>query len=396
MTDTYILSAVRTAVGRFGGSLRDVPPTKLASECLSAAVKRAGIAASDLEAVHVGHVHKTEPQDVYIARIAARESGASDVADALNVNRLCGSGLEAILLGAQRIQTGELDLLAAGGAENMSRASFSVPSARWGARMGSAKLVDDMIEGLNDPFLGVHMGVTGENVAEAYKVGRPAQDKLALASQKRAAKAIETGRFNGQIVPIELRSRKGTMQFDVDEHVRADTTKEQLSALKPAFKAGGTVTAGNASGINDGAAMVLLGSESCVDQRGLTPMARLVSYARSGVAPEVMGIGPVSATQKALEKAGLTVADLDVIEANEAFAAQACAVAKELKFPSAKLNPNGGAIALGHPVGATGAILVTKCLHELKFRKGRYGLVTMCIGGGQGIAAVFENVMDWS
>lgn len=394
MTNVYVLSAVRTAIGRFGGALKNVPPSELAAACLGSAIVKAGVLAEQIEAVHVGHVHKTEPKDVYIARIAGRHAGVPDSSDALIVNRLCGSGLEAILLGAQRIQAEELEVVAAGGAENMSRASFSAPAARWGARMGSSQLVDDMIEGLHDPFHGVHMGETGENVAAAYNVTRAAQDKLALTSQRRAARAIETGRFKGQVVAIDRKDRRNLDPFEFDEHVRFDASREELAALRPAFKEGGTVTAGNASGLNDGAAMAVLAGEKYMNARGLTPMARLVSYARTGVAPDIMGIGPVDATKKALEKAGLAIEDLDVIEANEAFAAQACAVASELDFPAKKLNPNGGAIALGHPVGATGAILVAKCLHELKHVKGRYGLVTMCIGGGQGIAAIFENIMD--
>ena len=311
---------------------------------------------------------------------------------AFNVNRLCGSGLQAIISAAQSLLLGDCEIAIGGGAESMSRGPYLLPGARWGGRMGDMQAVDYMLGILHDPFQRMHMGITAENIAELHGISRADQDALALVSQQRAARAIAEGRFAGQIVPVEIKSRKGTQLFEVDEHVRGDTSLEQLAGMRTAFKQGGTVTAGNASGLNDGAAAVVLASGAAVQADNLRPLARLVSYAHAGVEPELMGLGPIPATRLALQRAGLKVADLDVIEANEAFAAQACAVARELDFDPAKVNPNGSGISLGHPVGATGAIIVTKAIHELHRTQGRFALVTMCIGGGQGIAAIFERV----
>ncbi|HLB97833.1 MAG TPA: acetyl-CoA C-acyltransferase, partial [Acetobacteraceae bacterium] len=332
------------------------------------------------------------PQDAYLARIATLGAGLPTAVPAMTVNRLCGSGLQAIVSAAQAIALGDCDMAVGGGAEVMSRAPFFAPAVRWGQKLGDAVLVDALNGALTDPFEKILMGVTAENVAQRHGVGRDRQDALALESQRRSAQAIEQGRFASQIVPVAIASKGAKVDFRLDEHVRPATTPQDLAKLRPLFKEqDGTVTAGNASGINDGAAAVLLANEAAVRAQNLKPMARLVAYAHAGVEPAYMGMGPVPATRSALERAGLEVSDLDVIESNEAFAAQACAVAAELHFDPARTNPNGGAIALGHPVGATGAILVTKLLYELQRRNGRYGLVTMCIGGGQGIAAIFER-----
>ncbi len=393
MTDIFIVAAVRTAIGTFGGALRQFSPGDLGSLVTREVLRRA---AADPEAVgHVvfGQVIPTAPQDAYLARIATLGAGLSTAVPALTVNRLCGSGLQAIVSAAQAIALGDCDVAVGGGSEVMSRAPFFAPAVRWGQKLGDAVLVDALNGALTDPFEKILMGVTAENVAARYDIGRERQDALALESQRRAAEAIAQGRFVGQIVPVPVTVKGTKVDFLVDEHLRPATTPQDLAKLRPIFKEQeGTVTAGNASGINDGAAAVLLASAAAVRAQRLEPVARLVAYAHAGVEPAYMGMGPVPATRTALKRAGLAVSDLDVIESNEAFAAQACAVASELNFDPAKTNPNGGAIALGHPVGATGAILVTKLVHELQRRAGRYGLVTMCIGGGQGIAAIFERV----
>jgi len=393
MEDVVIVAACRTAVGDFGGSLKDVPPTELGATVLRAVLDRSGVSPSDVGHVVFGQVINTEPKDMYLSRVAALNAGVPDHAVAMNVNRLCGSGLQAIISAAQSIKLGDTEVAIGGGAESMSRAPYVAPAQRWGARMGDAAMLDMMTGALSDPLERVHMGATAENVAKRYEISREEQDALALDSHRRAENAIKNGYFRSQIVPVVQKTRKGEVVFDTDEHVRMGATAENFSGLKPVFvKEAGTVTAGNASGLNDGAAAVLLMSATPASQRGLTPMARLVSYAHAGVEPLYMGIGPVPATRLALERAGITADQLDVIESNEAFAAQACAVIKELGLDPAKVNANGSGISLGHPIGATGAIITTKALHELERVQGRYALVTMCIGGGQGIAAVFERV----
>ena len=391
--DVFIVSTARTAIGTFGGSLKDVPNTQLATTAVKAAIARAGIAADAVGHVVMGNVIPTDTKDAYLSRVAAIDAGCPIETPAFNVNRLCGSGLQAIVSAAQAIRLGDCDVAIGGGSESMSRGPYFDQASRWGARMGDAKSIDYMLGILHDPWQKMHMGITAENVAERYKISREMQDQLALQSQQRAAAAIAAGYFKEQIVPVEIATRKGTVLFDTDEHVRAETTLQVLAGMKPAFKKeGGTVTAGNASGINDGAAAVVLAAGDRVAALGLKPLARLVGYAHAGVEPAYMGIGPVPATQKVLARTGLKVQDMDVIEANEAFAAQACAVAQELGFDPAKVNPNGSGISLGHPVGATGAIITTKAIAELHRTGGRYALVTMCIGGGQGIAAIFERV----
>ncbi|MNN24060.1 Beta-ketothiolase BktB [compost metagenome] len=340
----------------------------------------------------MGTVIPTEPRDAYLARVAAMNAGIPKETPAFNVNRLCGSGLQAIVSAAQCLLLGDTDVAVAAGAESMSRGPYLLPQARWGARMGDLQGIDYTVGVLQDPFEHFHMGITAENVAAKHGITREMQDELALTSQRRAARAIAEGRFASQIVPLELKTRKGSVQFSIDEHVRGEVTAEQLAGMKTVFKKDGTVTAGNASGINDGAGGLVLASGDAVRRLGLKPLARLVGYAHAGVEPELMGLGPIPATRKVLEKTGLKVQDLDVIESNEAFAAQACAVARELGFDPEKVNPNGSGISLGHPVGATGAIIATKAIHELQRIQGRYALATMCIGGGQGIAVVFERV----
>jgi acetyl-CoA C-acetyltransferase len=390
--EVVVVSGVRTAIGTFGGALKDVPPTQLGATVTREALARAKVEGKDVGHVVFGHVINTEPRDMYLARVAAVEGGIPHDTPALTVNRLCGSGLQAVVSAAQSILLGDAEIAVAGGAESMSRGPYSLPQARWGARMGNATMVDMMVGALHDPFHNVHMGITAENVAAKWDISRAQQDEAALESQHRAQKAIEAGRFKEQIVPVVQESRKGPVTFDTDEHVRLNAKLEDMAKLKPAFKKdGGTVTAGNASGVNDGAAALVLMERAEAERRGLKPMARLVAYAHAGVDPLYMGIGPVPATRKVLEKAGLKVSDLDVIEANEAFAAQACAVSKDLGLDPAKVNPNGSGISLGHPVGATGAIITVKALYELQRTQGRYALVTMCIGGGQGIAAIFER-----
>ena len=392
LQDVYVLSTARTAIGTFGGSLKDVPNTDLATTAVKAAIARSGLPADAIGHVVMGNVIPTDTKDAYLARVAAIDAGCPIETPAFNVNRLCGSGLQAIISAAQAIGYGDCDIAIGGGSESMSRGPYFDTAARYGARMGDAKSIDYMLGILHDPWQKMHMGITAENVAERYRIGREAQDQLAVQSQQRAAHAIAAGYFREQIVPVEITTRKGTVVFDTDEQVRGSTTLEVLAGMKPAFKKDGLVTAGNASGINDGAAAVVLASGARASALGLKPLARLVGYAHAGVEPAYMGIGPVPATQKVLQRTGLTVQDMDVIEANEAFAAQACAVIQELGLDPSKVNPNGSGISLGHPVGATGAIITTKAIAELHRTGGRYALVTMCIGGGQGIAAVFERV----
>jgi len=391
-TDVVIVAGTRTAVGTFGGSLRDVPPTELATIVTREAVRRAAIDPAEVGHVVFGNVIQTEPKDLYLARVAALTAGIPKEVPALTLNRLCGSGMQAIVTAAQLIMLGDARIAVAGGAESMSRAPYSLPATRWGQRMGDATATDMLLGALHDPFGHGHMGVTAENVAQDVGIDRETQDAFALESQRRAATAIAEGRFADQIVPVEIPSRKGVTVFDTDEHVRGDTTAEDLAKLRPVFQKDGTVTAGNSSGINDGAAAVVLMHAGEAERRGITPFARIVSYGFAGVEPSRMGIGPVPAVRVALERAGLSVADLDVIESNEAFAAQVCAVSRELGLPPERVNPNGGAIALGHPVAATGAIITVKLIYELRRTGGRFGLCTMCIGGGQGIAMVVEAV----
>ncbi|MHC8294702.1 acetyl-CoA C-acyltransferase family protein [Pseudomonas sp. LB3P58] len=391
-SDIFVISAVRSAIGSFGGSLKDVPPIQLATDVCRAAIERSGLAPEHIGHVVMGHVIPTEARDAYISRAVAMNAGLPKETPAFNVNRLCGSGLQAIVSAAQSLMLGDAGAALAGGVESMSRGAYILPQARWGARMGDMQAIDYVLGALQDPFGGYHMGITAENIAERYGITRQAQDELALLSQQRAARAIAEGRFTDQIVPIEVASRKGTVTFATDEHVRAEVNAEQLGKMKPAFKKDGSVTAGNASGLNDGAGALIMATGQMVLDQGLKPIARLVGYAHAGVEPELMGLGPIPATRLVLKRAGLTVADLDVIESNEAFAAQACAVAQELGFDPEKVNPNGSGISLGHPVGATGAIIATKAIHELHRVQGRYALATMCIGGGQGIAVLFERV----
>ena len=391
-TEIYVVSAVRSAIGSFGGSLKDLPLADLATQVSRAAIERSGVTAEQIGHVVMGTVIPTEPRDAYLGRVASMNAGVPKEVPAFNVNRLCGSGLQAIVSAAQGLLLGDSDIALAAGAENMSRSPYLLPQARWGARMGDLQGVDYLVGVLQDPFEHFHMGITAENVAASEGITREMQDEVALTSQRRAARAIAEGRFAGQIVPIEIKTRKGPVQFAVDENVRGEVTAEQLAGMKPVFKKDGSVTAGNASSINDGAAGLVLATGDAVRRLGLKPLARLVAYAHAGVEPELMGLGPIPATQKVLQKAGLKVSDLDVIESNEAFASQACAVSRALGFDPEKVNPNGSGISLGHPVGATGAIIATKAIHELQRVQGRYALATMCIGGGQGIAIVFERV----
>ena len=391
--EVVVVSAVRTAIGTFGGSLKDIPPTELGATVVKESLARAKVEGQDVGHVVFGHVVNTEPKDMYLSRVAAINGGCAEGTPAFNVNRLCGSGLQAIVSASQSILLGDADVAIGGGAENMSRAPFASLNMRWGARMGDTKMVDMMIGALHDPFHTIHMGVTAENIAAKWGISREEQDALAVESHNRAQKATEAGYFKGQIVPVMLKSKKGDVAYATDEHFRANATMDDMAKLKPVFiKENGTVTAGNASGINDAAGAVVLMEAKTAQARGLKPLARLVAYAHAGVDPKYMGIGPVPASQLALKKAGLTVNDLDVIEANEAFAAQACAVTKDLGLDPAKVNPNGSGISLGHPIGATGAVITVKALYELERIQGRYALVTMCIGGGQGIAAIFERM----
>ena len=391
--EVVVVSGVRLPIGTFGGSLKDLPPTKMGALVVAEAMKRAGVKGDEIGHVVFGNVIQTEPRDMYLSRVAALDGGVAQGVPAMNVNRLCGSGLQAIVSASQAILLGDADIAIGGGAESMSRAPYLATGARWGNRMGDGKLLDMMLGALHDPFETIHMGVTAENLAARHDISRAAQDELAYNSHMRAARAIKEGRFKSQILPVEFPSKKGVTVFDTDEHTRADVSMEDLAKLKPVFKKeGGSVTAGNASGLNDGAGAVVLMEAATAKARGIKPMARLVAYGHAGVEPAYMGIGPVPASQSALKNAGLTIADMDVVEANEAFAAQACSVAKVLGFDPEKTNPNGSGIGLGHPIGATGAIITIKALYELERIGGRYALVTMCIGGGQGIAAIFERV----
>lgn len=392
MTDVYIAGAARTAIGSFGGSLKDVSPIELGTVVAREALKRAGIDGAEVEHSVFGQVIQTETRDPYISRVIAIEVGVPHSAGALTVNRLCGSGLQAILSASQGIMLGDAQVALAGGAESMSRAPYILNQARWGMRLGDSTSTDMLVGSLTDPFGRIHMGVTAENVAQKFNVARAEQDALALESHRRASHAIDAGYFDDQIADVTIRQKGKEVSIRTDEHVRRNAELTDFEKLKPAFREGGSVTAGNASGINDGAAALVLASGKAVERLDLKPMARLVSYAFTGVDPAHMGIGPVSATRLALQKSGLTLDDLDVIEANEAFAAQACAVAKELQFDPRKVNPNGSGIALGHPIGATGAINTVKLVYEMQRTGAKYGLVTMCIGGGQGIAAIFQRV----
>ena len=391
MTDIVILGAARTAIGTFGGSLAAIPPIELGRISAAAALERAGVEGAQIGHVAYGHVINTEPRDMYLSRVAAMGAGVPETVPAMNVNRLCGSGAQAVVSVVQALQLGDADFGLAGGAESMSRSPYILPQARWGQKMGDAGAQDMMLGALNCPFGTGHMGVTAENVAKEHGITREAQDAFALESQNRAAKAIAEGRFRDQIVPVEVTVRREKVAFDTDEHPKA-TSMEALAGLRTVFQKDGTVTAGNASGINDGAAAVVMARAEAAEAAGLKARARIVGYAHAGVRPEVMGIGPIPAVEKLMERTGLSAGDFDVIESNEAFAAQALAVTKGLGLDPARVNPNGGAIALGHPVGATGAILTVKALYELERTGGRYGLVTMCIGGGQGIAIALERV----
>jgi acetyl-CoA C-acetyltransferase len=391
--EVVIISGVRTAIGDYGGSLKDIPPTELAARVVKEALTRAGADPADIGQCVFGNVIHTEAKDMYLSRVAAIKGGLPHTSGALTLNRLCGSGLQAIVSASQYILLGDTDAAVAGGAESMSRATYANLTQRWGARMGDAKDVDMMVGALTDPFDTMHMGVTAENVAAQCGISREQQDAFAVESHKRAAAATAAGHFKTQILPIELKSRKGPVMFDADEHIRADASQEGMGKLKAVFiKENGTVTAGNASGLNDAAAAVVLMDRAAAEKKGRMPMARLLAYGHAGVDPKIMGLGPVSAVKNALAKAGLKLGDLDVIESNEAFAAQALGVNKELGLDAKKVNPNGGAIAMGHPIGATGAILTVKAMYELHRTGGRYGLITMCIGGGQGIAAIIERV----
>jgi acetyl-CoA C-acetyltransferase len=390
--EVVVVSAVRTAVGTFGGSLKDIAPTELGAQVVRESLKRANVNGKDVGHVVFGHVINTEPKDMYLSRVAAINGGCAETTPAYNVNRLCGSGLQAIVSAAQAIQLGDADITIGGGAESMSRAPFASMNMRRGLRMDDTQMVDMMIGVLHDPFQTIHMGVTAENIAAKWGITREEQDAIAVESHHRAQKATEAGYFKSQIMPLMLKSKKGDVVYETDEHFCSNISMATMAKFKPAFlKENGTVTAGNASGINDAAAAVVLMDAATAKTRGLQPMARLVAYAHAGVDPKYMGIGPVPATQAALKKAGLTVQDLDVIEANEAFAAQACAVTRDLGLDPAKVNPNGSGISLGHPIGATGTLITVKALYELERINGRYALVTMCIGGGQGIAAIFER-----
>lgn len=392
MESVYILSGVRTAIGDFGGSLKDFPPSKLGEMVIAEAIRRATLTPDDVQHVVMGNVIPTEPKDAYLARVAAVNAGIPVSAPALTLNRLCGSGMQAIISAAQMIALGECDVAVAGGAESMTRAPYSVASARFGQKMGDTAMVDMLTATLSDPFEGFHMGVTAENVAADYHITRQMQDELAVTSHQRAARAQAEGRFTAQILPIEIRDRKGVWLFDRDEHVRPEANLDDMAKLKPVFKRDGSVTAGNASGINDGAAALVLASDTALQAKNLKPWAKILGWGYAGVEPSRMGIGPVKAAPLALARAGLTLEQMDVIESNEAFAAQACAVARTLGFDEEKLNPNGSGVSLGHPVGATGTILAVKALYELERINGRYALLTMCIGGGQGIALVVERL----
>ncbi len=391
--EVVILSGVRTAIGDYGGSLKDFPAVDLAARVIKEAVARAKVDPNDIGQCVIGNVIHGETRDMYISRVAALNGGLPQGSGAMTVNRLCGSGFQAIVSASQYILLGDIEAAVGGGAESMSRGGYLAPAMRWGARMNDAKMVDMMVGALTDPFDTVHMGITAEAVASKCGISREQQDAFAVESHKRAAAATAAGHFKSQILPIELKSKKGPVTFDTDEHIRADASLEGMAKLRAAFvKENGTVTAGNASGINDAAACVVLMERRAAERKGLKPMARLIAYGHAGIDPKIMGLGPVTAVQRALAKAELKLDQIDVIESNEAFAAQALGVSKELGMNAAKVNPNGGAVALGHPIGATGAILTVKAMYELQRTGGRYALITMCIGGGQGIAGIIERM----
>jgi acetyl-CoA C-acetyltransferase len=391
--EVVVVGTARTAIGSFGGALKDIPLTEIATIAVRSALERSQIDPLEVGHVVMGNVVPTEPRDAYLSRVASMDAGLPQETPAFNVNRLCGSALQAIISASQSILLGDVDVAIGGGAESMSRGGYLLPAARWGARMGDTPVVDYMNGILHDPWKKMHMGVTAENVAKRYGITRAMQDELAFESQRRATKAIAAGYFKGQIVGVRVKSRQVPVLFDTDEHVRTGVTREALASMKPIFqKEGGSVTAGNASGLNDGAAALVLADAGRASALGLVPLARLVGYAHAGVDPDYMGIGPVAAVRSVLKRTGLSIHDFDVVEANEAFAAQACAVMRELDMDPAKVNPNGSGISLGHPVGATGAIIAVKAIDELHRIGGRYALITMCIGGGQGIAAVFERI----
>ena len=392
MEDVFVVSAVRTPIGRYGGGLSSVPPCDLAAMVVRESVGRAGVDPGRVGHVVFGNVIHTEKRDMYLSRVAARDGGLPAGVPALTVNRLCGSGLQAIVSAAQAVMLGDCEVAVAGGAESMSRAPYWLPGLRWGQRMNDGVATDPMVGALTDPFEGCHMGVTAENVAAEFGVSRADQDALAAESHRRAAAAAAAGYFKEQILPVQVPGKKGaTTVVGADEHIRAEVSLQDMAGLRPAFAGDGTVTAGNASGINDAAAAVVLASGSFVHGSGLVPMARLAGYAHAGVPPRIMGMGPVPATQKVLDRTGVKLGEIDLFEVNEAFAAQALAVARELDLPPERTNPNGSGISLGHPVAATGAILTVKSMYELQRTGGRYALVTMCIGGGQGLAAIFER-----
>jgi acetyl-CoA C-acetyltransferase len=390
--EVVILSGVRTAIGDYGGSLKDIAPVDLAAKVVREAVGRASIDPNEIGHVVFGNVIHSESRDMYLARVACINGGLSQHTAALTLNRICGSGLQAIISAAQSVFLGDTSAAVAGGVESMSRGGYLLPALRWGQRMNNGETVDMMVGALTDPFDNAHMGTTAENIATKWGISREKQDQYALESHTRAMNAIRNGYFKEQILPVEIPTRKGTIVFEIDEHPRENISIEGLAKLRTVFQKDGTVTAGNASGINDSAAAVVLMDRGTAENKGLQPIARLIAYGHAGIDPKYMGIGPVPAVHHALQRANLKIADIDVIESNEAFAVQACAVAKELDFDPAKTNPNGGAVALGHPIGATGCILTIKAMYELHRIGGRYALVTMCIGGGQGIAAIFERL----
>lgn len=394
--EIVILSGARTAIGQFGGALKDHPPAQLGTIVIAEALRRATLDPAAVQHVVMGQVIPTQPQDAYLARVAALNAGIPVETPALTLNRLCGSSVQAIISASQMIALGEIDFAVAGGAENMSRAPHHMTTARFGQKMGDMRVLDALTGTLSDPLDGYHMGITAENIADRCGISREAQDGLAAESHRRAAQAIERGYFRDQIVPVEIKGKRGSIMFEIDEHVRGETTEASLAGLKPVFKKDGSVTAGNTSGINDGAAAIVIASASAARIAGIAPRARILGWGFAGVDPSVMGLGPIAAVPRALARSGLSLDQMDVIESNEAFAAQACAVATELGFDPAKTNVNGSGISLGHPVGATGAILTVKALYELDRSGGRYGLVTMCIGGGQGIALVIERLQQES
>ncbi|MFM0632258.1 acetyl-CoA C-acyltransferase family protein [Paraburkholderia xenovorans] len=392
LKEVFVVSAVRTAIGTFGGSLKDTPLSELATLVVKEALARAAVSPEHVGHVVMGNVIPTEPRDAYLSRVAALGAGMPVTTPAFNVNRLCGSGVQAIVSAAQSVALGTCDVAVAAGAESMSRGPYLMQSARWGSRMGDAQLLDYMLGILHDPIHKIHMGVTAENVAEQFDVSRLDMDTLAAESHRRAAAATEQGYFRSQIVSVPIVKSRQTTAFEIDEHVKGETSVESLGKMRPAFKKDGSVTAGNSSGVNDGAAALVLASAKAVKEHGLQPLARLVSYGHAGVEPTIMGMGSAPAARLALQRAGLSTSEIDTVEANEAFAAQACAVTRQLELDPSIVNPNGSGISLGHPIGATGAIISTKAIHELHRIGGKYALVTMCIGGGQGIAAVFERV----